>query len=307
VAASAVALVGLGILLEGCSSFSSSSSTTTTVPLRGGDPHRLAAQVDAATLLASYSPPRGSVPLARTPTGPWMGKPSSSPVSSELIDVTRAWRSPGNMVSVIAWAKAHAPSLWSVVETGESGQNPKGEAPPMRNGHPIIADVKSRNVTFSLPIHGSAVESRQVLVSVAPRGTNEVTLRVDVQEVWVPTRPTWSYVSSAANSATATVWTGTNRVVPMTKTSSDPSTVASLRKLVNAMSVSTVGLTSCPADVGQRFSLEFKGPNAPQVTVSGLTAECGGISVIVPGHSHLGMRDAGGRVVSAVEAMTGVK
>jgi hypothetical protein len=307
VAAGAAALVALGMVLAGCSAFASSSPTSIAKAPPGVDPHRREAQVSAAALLASYRPPPGSVQLSSAPTGPWIGKPPSSQATSELIDLTRAWRTPGNMVSVIAWAKAHAQSHWSMVETGESGQNPKGQAPPTRNGHPIITDVKSRDVTFSLPVHDSAVESRQVLVSVASRGMNEVTLRVDVQVVWIPTRPTWSYVSRAATSVTATVWTGTNRFVPTTKTSSDPSTVASLRKLVNAMSVSTVGLTSCPADVGQRFSLEFKGSNAPRVTVSGLTAECGGISIIVPGHGRLGMRDAGARVVSAVEALTGVK
>lgn len=306
-AAGAVALVVLGMVLAGCSALASSSRTSTLKTPPGVDPHRLEAQVNAAALLASYRPPPGSVRLASALKGPWIGKPPSSQATSELIDVTRAWRTPGNMVSVIAWAKAHAERHWRVVETGDSGQNPKGKAPPMRNGHPIIAEVKSRDVTFSLPVHGSALESRQVLVSVAARGTREVTLRVDIQVVWIPTRPIWSYVSRAATSLTATVWTGTSRVVPTTKTSSDPSTVASLRKLVNAMSVSTVGLTSCPEDVGQRFSLEFKGPNAHQVTVSGLTAECGGISIIVPGHGRLGMWDAGARVVSAVEALTGVK
>jgi len=287
----AVALVVLGMLLAGCSG----SPTSIAKAPPGVDPHRLEAKVNAAALLASYRPPPGSVRLASALTGPWIGKPPSSQATPELIDVTRAWRSPGNMVSVIAWARAHAERHWRVVETGESGQNSKGQPPPMRNGHPIIADVESRDITFSLPIHGSALESRQVLVSVASRGTREVTLRVDVQVVWIPTRPSWSYVSRTTTSVTATVWTGTNRVVPTTKTTSDPSTVASLRKLVNAMSVSTVGLTSCVADVGQRFSLEFKGPNAPQVTVSGLTAECGGIASSSPDTVNwaCGMREVG--------------
>lgn len=316
-AAGAVAFFVLGTLLAGCADAASSSPIFTLKAMPGVDPHRIEAQLDADALLASYRPPPGSIPLVRVPTGPWIGGPPSSPATSEMLDVARGWRTPGNMVSVIAWTTAQARSDWSVVETGESGQSPRGQAPPTHNGHPNIADVKSRYIVFSLPIHGSALESRQILVKDAPRGPNEVTLRIDVQVVWIPTRPTWSYVSRGATSVTATVWSGTNRfdqpwrgtnrIGPWTKTSSDPSTVASLRRLVNAMSLSTGGVTSCPADLGQPFRLEFKGPNIAPVTVSGLTAECGGIDLGVPGHRRLDMWDADRRVVLAIEALAGVK
>jgi hypothetical protein len=162
-------------------------------------------------------------------------------------------------------------------------------------------------MTFSLPVHGPAFESRQVLVSVTPSGKDYVTMRVDVQEIRIPTRPTWSFVSKAATSVTATVWTGNYGTNPKTATSTNPSEVALLRRLVDAMPVSTVGVTGCGANVGQRFRLEFRGSGTPQVTVSGLTSECGGISLSVSGHSRLGMTDTDGRVLAAIEASAGGK
>jgi hypothetical protein len=160
-------------------------------------------------------------------------------------------------------------------------------------------------MTSSLPEHGPVFESRQVLVSVAPNGKDEVTMRVDVQEVWIPTRMTWSYVPRTASSVTATVWTGADGTKPQTATSTSPSTVATLRRLVNAMPVSTAGVTSCPADTGQRFRLEFGGTSMTPFNVFGLTAECGGISLSVAGQGRLGLTDTGGRVVAAIEALAG--
>jgi hypothetical protein len=90
-------------------------------------------------------------------------------------------------------------------------------------------------------------------------------------------------------------------------TTSDPPTVARLRRLVNAMPVSTGGVTSCPADTGQRFELAFQGPGVPSVVVVGLTSECGGIGLDVTGKVPLGMTDSGSRVLAATEALAAVR
>jgi hypothetical protein len=238
--------------------------------------------------------------LAVAPKRPWIDAPQSSQATSDLIDVTKLWRTPGTMASVLAWARTHAPGRWAVVETGQSGKG----AGPQPETHPRITDVQSRNMTFSLPIHGPALSSRQVLVSDASSGKGEVTLRVDVQEVWYPSRPTWSYVSSDASSVTATVRVGVGETHPKTATSTNPSVVASLGRLVNAMPVSPFGVTSCPAFTGQRFTLEFRGPGSSPVIVSGLTAECGGISLSVVAHASLRMSDSHRRVLAAIEALS---
>jgi hypothetical protein len=299
-----VAVVASTVLLAGCAGFGSTLSghVAKSAP-PGVDPHRWAAQLDAASLLASYAPPLGSVRLAMAPKGPWIDKPPSSQATPDVIDLTRLWRTPGTMASVLAWARTHASSHWTVVETGQAGQG----AGPHPGTRPRIADVQSRNMTFSLPVRGPALFSRQVLVSDAPSGNDDVTMRVDVQEVWIPTRPTWSFVARAVTSVTATIWTGTYGTTPKSAKSTNRSTVDSLRRLVNAMPVSTVGMTSCPADTGQRFRLIFRGPGIPQVIVSGLTAECGGISLSVSGHVRLGMTDTDRRVLAAIEVLASGK
>ena len=207
------------------------------------------------------------------------------------------------MVEVIAWAKSHRQIHWADVGTGAEGQNPPGAEP---TSPPSIAVVHERDVTFSLPARGRAFQSRQVLVSVSPSGKHEVTLRVDAQVVWIPTRETWSYVPRAVSFATATVWNGAGRTSTTIATSSNRSEVAKLRRLVNAMPVATSGVTSCPAESGQQFRLEFGGAGAVY-NLAGITGECGGIGLSVAGQGRVLLVDPGGRVFAAVEALADAK
>ena len=216
-------LVALSASLAGCTVLHSCVAHEGTAPL-GVDPHRRAAQHDAAALLASFAPPPGAVPLATGPTDTWIDRPPSRPLTSELIDLTKWWRTPGDMVEVIAWAKSHRQIHWADVGTGAEGQNPPGAEP---TSPPSIAVVHERDVTFSLPTRGRAFQSRQVLVSVSPSGKHEVTLRVDAQVVWIPTRETWSYVPRAVSFATAT-WNGAGRTSTTIATSWNRSEVAKL-------------------------------------------------------------------------------
>ena len=110
------------------------------------------------------------------------------------------------------------------------------------------------DITFALPASGAALASRQVLVSVAADGRGEVALRVDVQDVWYPTRPTWSYVWKVDAVATITVWAGDGGTDPHTIVTTKPATVARLRRLVNAMPMSTGGISGCVLERGQHFS-----------------------------------------------------
>jgi hypothetical protein len=220
------------------------------------------------------------------PKGSLIDAPPSYPATPDLIDVDRLWRTTGDMSSAIAWTKLHVSTQWRMTANGQSG-GPAG--------------VELTFVGFALP--SSRFESSQVYFSIAPDGRDHVAVRMDVQVVWTPTRPEWSYVASNATRATVTLWPSSGSSPPRTTSSTDPATVASLRRLVNAMTISTVGVTHCPAELGQRFSLRFSGSGSPDVEVSGLTGECGGIRLGVHGHPGLEMSDSGGRVVNAVKAL----
>jgi hypothetical protein len=67
---------------------------------------------------------------------------------------------------------------------------------------------------------------------------------------------------------------------------------------VNAMPVSTVGLTSCPAFAGMPFRLVLKDAGVPSVTISG-EYECGPVRLQVPRHAGLELTDTDGRVFAA--------
>jgi hypothetical protein len=86
-------------------------------------------------------------------------------------------------------------------------------------------------ITFSLPASGSVLSSRQVLVSVEADGPGDVAMRVDVQDVWYPTRPAWSFVSKNTATVAVTVWAGAGGFDPHSVTSTSTATVARLRYL----------------------------------------------------------------------------
>jgi hypothetical protein len=160
------------------------------------------------------------------------------------------------------------------------------------------------DVTFSLPASGPAISSRQVLVTVTADGHGHVVLRVDVQEVWYPTRPSWSFVQKSDTSVTATVWTGAGGTDPHTVTTKNVAAVDRMRHLVNSLPMSTGGAFSCPAEFGQYFKIAFRG-KASSVTLVGNITECGGLRLTEHGHGAVVLADSGGRVLAAVEALTG--
>ncbi len=284
-----IPMLGCALVLAGCLG----STTGTTPAPRGVDAHRWTAELDARSLLATYRPPPGSIRLATAPKGPLIDKPPTSQATPELIDLTHVWRTPGEMAGVMAYVKAHVPAHWADVGSAEAGKGPTG--PRTGAQAHTITDVQLMYDTFSLPTKGPALQSRQVLVSVAPSGKHEVVLRVDVQDVWVPVRPAWSYVSNAVTSVRLSVFPGSGH---HTVTSTNPAVVETFRRLVNAMpAAATQGWYSCPADTGQGYRLTFKGPGAATIRFWNDAPGCNvPVVVQVAGHAVMGLSDTGGRL-----------
>jgi hypothetical protein len=270
------------VVLAGCMTTSVSLESRSPGPVRTvTDPHGLAAS-EAAHTLGSFKPPTGAARLRLAPST-LLRAPPLFPGTRYLIDQHRLWRTSGDMDGVVLWLKRHAQSKWVVSSSGTSGDG---------------AGVEMTFVGFTLPSPGAFSASSQVFFSVAPDGPNHVAVRMDVQEVWIPTRPNWSYVSTKAIQAVITAWP-LDGASPRIVTTDAASTVASLRALANSLHISTVGVTHC-GESGQRFQLEFSGPGTPDVTIAGDSSECPGIYLSVNGHSQLVISDPGRHLAFAI-------
>ncbi len=306
-------------LLAGCSNSARppsgrgplSTKPATTAPASSGgvDPHQAAAKAAAAALLAAYTPPPGSALVEAAPAGSGLDQAPTSPGTADLVDRPGLWTAPGDMATVIAWARAHPPAESTLTGSGQGGQNTPGEPPPVGpGGSPGIETVTTMDLTFSLPAP-DGLQAREVLVSVAPDGSDQVALRVDAQDVWYPTRPVWSK-PTVDSTVTATVFTGAGGTDPHVATATDTATVSRFRDLLNAMPVSTGGAElpgahGCPAEFGQKFTVAFGDPGGPSATVSGTVVECGGLTLTEPGQPVVELVDTGGSLLAAAEALTG--
>jgi len=126
-------------------------------------------------------PPGGQ----RWPRAPDVLKvPSSTLVSTALVDDVSFWRAPGQPQAVLAWEQAHLPRRFTP-EDADFG-------PP------------TWDRTFSLaPIPG-VLNARDLVVEVAGAGHGQTAIRVDAQVSWQPPRPTAERVPSAARVVTIT-------------------------------------------------------------------------------------------------------
>ena len=289
VVASISAALALAAALSGCVGAASSSPSAAIGPAPSGiDAHRWYAIEGARATLTGFTLPAGAVRLVTAPRGSPVATPPSYPGSKDLIDLDRLWRTTGDMSVAIAWARQHVAPGWATTESGTEG-GPGG--------------VLMEDVGFTLPDGAPYVESRQVLFSAAPDGARHVAVRMDVQVIWVPTRPAWSYVPRDATTATLTSWPATGDAPPRTTKTSDRAMVAALRALVNRMTVSTGGTEHCgPARASGRYSLRLRAPGSPQVEVSYSGYPCGGVDLTVQGHPVLTMTDPDGRLAKALVA-----
>ena len=202
--------------------------------------------------------PLGGQRLAKAPDV--LKVPSSTLVSTTLVNDVSFWRAPGQPQAILAWEQAHLPCGFTP-EDADFG-------PP------------SWDRTFSLtPIPG-VLNARDLVVEVAAAGNGQTAIRVDAQVSWQPPRPASERVPSAARVVTITQLPSPDPHAsrpPAPVTITDLVVVRRLAALLDSLQLSTIGPgASCPAPPGGGIRLAFLArAGGPPLAVAQGPAACG--------------------------------
>jgi hypothetical protein len=194
--------------------------------------------------------------------------PSSTLVSTALVDDVSFWRVPGQPQTVLAWEQAHLPRRFTPEDTDFG--------PP------------SWDRTFSLAPVPGVLNARDLVVEVTAAGNGQTAIRVDAQVSWQPLRPALERVPSAARVVTITQLASLGAHVsrpPAPVTITDLAVVRWLAALVDSLQLSTIGpAASCPLDAGGGIQLTFlaRAGGLPLVVAQG-PAACGTVLFSVGG------------------------
>ena len=251
---------GTALLLAACAAMAVAGCTATH-PAVSATP-RERAVAGAAAILKAFAVPPGAQRLPKAPDvlGGWVKAPSSTLVSTTLVDDVSFWRVPGQPQAVLAWEQAHLPRHFT---PGDADFGPP-----------------SWDRTFSLsPIPG-LLNARDLVVEVAGVGNGQTAIRVDAQVSWQPPRPGSDRVPSATRVVTIIQLPSLDphaRRPPAPVTITDPAVVRRLAALVDSLQLSTIGPgASCPAPLGGRIRLTFLAwGGGPRLAVAQGPAACG--------------------------------
>jgi hypothetical protein len=268
-----------------------------TVPVApASDPAASAARVAAQQLLSLLATAADWTASA-SPPAPALAQPVTTQGTSNLVDAHRLWTVPGPWEATLAWVSAHPPPDAAVAGTGSTGH------------YGVLTEAF---VTFAFPA-APPLQSRQLLVAVAPLPDGGTGVRTDAQVVWNPTRPAAEAVPGGADAVTAWVFRGTDDAatfsppaswppdagpaaqVLASTTFTAPAVVRLLAHLVDSLPTAVPGTRSCPDDQGTapQLDLRFTGPGVPVVLVHDDTNGCGGVSFAVGGTEQLPLTDDG--------------
>ncbi|MGO8958162.1 MAG: hypothetical protein ACLQFR_12445 [Streptosporangiaceae bacterium] len=194
--------------------------------------------------------------------------PSSTLVSTTLVDEVSFWRAPGQPQAVLTWEQAHLPRRFTP-EDADFG-------PP------------SWDRTFSLsPIPG-VLNARDLVVEVTGAGNGQTAIRVDAQVSWQPPRPALERVPLPARVVTISQLPSLDphaSRLPAPVTITDLAAVRRLAALVDSLQLSTIGPdASCPLPPGGGIRLTFLArAGGPPLAVAQGPAACGTVQFSVGG------------------------
>jgi hypothetical protein len=224
------------------------------------------AVVEAAAILRAFVVPAGGQRLQTAPDV--LKVPSSTLVSTTLVDDASFWRVPGQPQAVLAWEQAHLPRRFTP-EDADFG-------PP------------TWDRTFSLsPIPG-VLDARDLVVEVAGVGNGQTAVRVDAQVSWQPPRRASERVPSAARVVRISELSSLDPHAgrpPAPVTITELSVVRRLAALVDSLQLSTIGPDApCPGPLGGGIRLTFlvRAGGRPLAAAQG-PAACGTVQFSVGG------------------------
>jgi hypothetical protein len=245
-------------------------TTTGTVTAASGTPApptaRERAVAEAAAILRAFAVPPGGQRLPKAPDA--LKFPSSTLVSTALVDDVSFWRAPGRPQAVLAWEQAHLP---------------RGFTPEDASFGPPSWDR-----TFSLTPLPGVLNARDLVVEVAGASPGQTVIRVDAQVSWQPPRPASEWVPSAARVVTITQLPS---LVPHARRPPAPvmitglAVVRRLAALVDSLQLSTIGpAASCPAPLGGGIRLTFLARvSGPPLAVAQGPGACGIVQFSIGG------------------------
>jgi hypothetical protein len=251
----------------GCAATHTTTGPVTAASQTAASPRlRERAVTDAAAILRAFVVPPGAQRLQKAPDV--LKVPSSSLVSTTLVDDVSCWRAPGQPQAVLAWEQAHLPRRFTPEDA--------------------VFGPPSWDRTFSLsPIPG-VLNARDLVVEVAGAGNGQTAIRVDAQVSWQPPRPASERVPAAARVVTITQRPSLDphaRRPPAPVTITGLAVVRRLAALVDSLQLSTIGPgASCPAPFGGGIRLTFLArAGGALLAVAKGPAACGTVQLSVGG------------------------
>jgi hypothetical protein len=252
--------------VAGCAATHTTTRPVTAASRTAASPTaRERAVAEAAAILRAFVVPPGGQRLPKAPDV--LKVPSSTLVSTTLVDDVSFWRAPGQLQAVLAWEQAHLPRRFTP-EDADFG-------------------ALSWDRTFSLsPIPG-VLNARDLVVEVAGAGNGQTAIRVDAQVSWQPPRPPSERVPSAARVVTITQLPSLDPHVsrpPAPVTITDLVVVRRLAALVDSLQLSTIGPAPCPLPPGGGIRLTFLArADGPLLAAAQGPAACGTVQFSVGG------------------------
>jgi len=255
-------------------------------------------------MLKAFAPPAGGkeVPGSPVPTSTMSHSPATpAPLDDDVVTETSWWLAPGDPQQVLAWEKAHIPSMYRYFGGGTTGSG-------------IWNDV------FSIPAVPGLFDTRELAVSTTSAGGGQTAIRVDALVDWIPVRPSGDTVPATARAAklveTRTTFGRTppkQATTPLaTATVTDPAQVAALAAYLNGLSVNPPGAVwNCPASSGDStVTLTFSArPGGPVLAMASAELDgCAFLSYTMPGQpaADLGGGGAGENLLDTVNRVTGL-
>ncbi len=261
--------------------------------------NEVAAQSEAAALLASLSLPPGATPSATEPAGAdsQLASPFEHPNTPSLVDDHSWWVVPGTPTEVLTYIRAH---LAGSVRRSGHGYSP---------GNPAIGEPRVESETYAFPSGPSTASSRSLLVAVVRLPNGWTALRVDAQVVWLVPRSASEVIPTGAHLLRISVHGGLKRKRPrrqsLTVTSSKK--IEAVVTALNLLPVIQPGVRSCPVDFGIYVELSFCARRlASPVAVADVDADgCGYVALTIRGQAQEGL-ERGGWVITKVDHVLGV-
>jgi len=253
--------------VAGCAATHTTTGLVTATSRTAGPPAaRERAVAEAAAILRAFVVPPGGQRLPKAPDV--LKVPSSTLVSTTLVDDVSFWRAPGQPQAVLAWEQAHLPRHFTPEDAGFG--------PP------------SWDRTFSLSPVPGVLNARDLVVEVTGAGNGQTAIRVDAQVSWQPPRPASERVPSAARIVTITRLPSLDPHVsrpPAPVTITDLAVVQRLAALVDSLELSTIGPAAfCPPPLGGGIQLTFLArADGPLLAVAQGPAACGTVQFSVGG------------------------